>query len=83
MLVAQIVDFTQAGQHLLIVFAQFRQQVMIPWFNHYLRGTPITKPLPTAMIYNPVALATFDKVLLTVGAVKMIEERGAKEQGKS
>jgi putative CocE/NonD family hydrolase len=34
--------------------AQFRQQVMIPWFNHYLRGTPLPKPLPEAMIYNPV-----------------------------
>jgi uncharacterized protein len=34
--------------------AQFRQQVMIPWFNHYLRGTPLAKPLPEAMIYNPV-----------------------------
>jgi len=34
--------------------AQFRQQVMIPWFNHYLRDTPLATPLPTAMIYNPV-----------------------------
>ncbi|MGC1549006.1 MAG: CocE/NonD family hydrolase [Rhodanobacter sp.] len=34
--------------------AQFRQQVMIPWFNHYLRGTSLSKPLPEAMIYNPV-----------------------------
>jgi putative CocE/NonD family hydrolase len=34
--------------------AQFRQQVMIPWFNHYLRGTPQAAPLPEAMIYNPV-----------------------------
>lgn len=34
--------------------AQFRRQVMIPWFNHYLRGTPMTTPLPEAMIYNPV-----------------------------
>jgi len=34
--------------------AQFRQQVMIPWFNHYLRGTPLPKPLPEAMIYNAV-----------------------------
>jgi len=34
--------------------AQFRQNVMIPWFNHYLRGTPLPKPLPEAMIYNPV-----------------------------
>ncbi|WCE04278.1 CocE/NonD family hydrolase [Pseudoxanthomonas sp. JBR18] len=33
--------------------AQFRQEVMIPWFNHYLRGTPMAKPLPQAMIYNP------------------------------
>ncbi|WP_329740851.1 CocE/NonD family hydrolase [Dyella sp. A6] len=35
--------------------AEFRRQVMIPWFNHYLRGTPLAKPLPDAMIYNPVA----------------------------
>ena len=34
--------------------AQFRQQVMIPWFQHYLRGTPLATPLPSAMIYNPV-----------------------------
>ncbi|GAB2582927.1 CocE/NonD family hydrolase [Dyella jejuensis] len=34
--------------------AEFRQQVMIPWFNHYLRGTPLAAPLPGAMIYNPV-----------------------------
>ncbi|QEE24223.1 CocE/NonD family hydrolase [Rhodanobacter glycinis] len=34
--------------------AEFRQQVMIPWFNHYLRGTPMAKPLPQAMIYNAV-----------------------------
>ena len=34
--------------------AQFRQQVLIPWFNHYLRGTPMATPLPEAMIYNPV-----------------------------
>ena len=33
--------------------AEFRQQVMIPWFNHYLRGTPMPQPLPAAMIYNP------------------------------
>jgi putative CocE/NonD family hydrolase len=35
--------------------AQFRRNVMIPWFNHYLRGTPLSEPLPQAMIYNPVA----------------------------
>ncbi|HEV2622544.1 MAG TPA: CocE/NonD family hydrolase [Frateuria sp.] len=35
--------------------AQFRRQVLIPWFQHYLRGTPLPKPLPEAMIYNPVA----------------------------
>ncbi|BFI96498.1 MAG: CocE/NonD family hydrolase [Rhodanobacter sp.] len=34
--------------------AEFRQQVMIPWFDHYLRGTPLAKPLPEAMIYNAV-----------------------------
>ncbi|HET8942670.1 MAG TPA: CocE/NonD family hydrolase [Rudaea sp.] len=34
--------------------AQFRQTVMIPWFNHYLRGTALKKPLPEAMIYSPV-----------------------------
>ncbi|MBD8871403.1 CocE/NonD family hydrolase [Rhodanobacter sp. DHB23] len=34
--------------------AEFRQQVMIPWFDHYLRGTPLATPLPAAMIYNPV-----------------------------
>ena len=34
--------------------AQFRRSVMIPWFNHYLRGTALAKPLPEAMIYNPV-----------------------------
>ncbi len=34
--------------------AEFRRQVMIPWFNHYLRGTPLAEPLPTAMIYNAV-----------------------------
>ena len=34
--------------------ADFRQQVMIPWFNHYLRDTPLARPLPEAMIYNPV-----------------------------
>ncbi len=33
--------------------AQFRRQVIIPWFNHYLRGTPMKQPLPEAMIYNP------------------------------
>ncbi len=32
----------------------FRRNVMIPWFNHYLRGTPEPKPLPDAMIYDPV-----------------------------
>jgi putative CocE/NonD family hydrolase len=35
--------------------AQFRREVMIPWFNHYLRGTPLATPLPEAMIYNAVA----------------------------
>ena len=34
--------------------AEFRRQVMIPWFNHYLRGTPQAGPLPQAMIYNAV-----------------------------
>ena len=34
--------------------AQFRQNVMIPWFNHYLRDTPLKNSLPEAMIYNPV-----------------------------
>jgi putative CocE/NonD family hydrolase len=34
--------------------AAFRQQVMIPWFNHFLRDTPLANPLPKAMIYNPV-----------------------------
>ena len=34
--------------------AQFRREVMIPWFNHYLRGTPLPRPLPQALIYNPV-----------------------------
>ncbi|EIL87072.1 CocE/NonD family hydrolase [Rhodanobacter sp. 115] len=34
--------------------AEFRRTVMIPWFNHYLRGTPMAKPLPQAMIYNAV-----------------------------
>ncbi len=34
--------------------AQFRQNVMIPWFNHYLRGTALPEPLAEAMIYNPV-----------------------------
>jgi putative CocE/NonD family hydrolase len=34
--------------------AQFRRGVMIPWFNHYLRGTPLAAPLPEAMIYNAV-----------------------------
>ncbi|MBS0381796.1 MAG: CocE/NonD family hydrolase [Proteobacteria bacterium] len=35
--------------------ALFRQQVMIPWFNHHVRGTPLPKPLPQAMVYNPAA----------------------------
>ncbi len=35
--------------------ALFRQQVMIPWFDHHLRGTPLPKPLPQAMVYNPAA----------------------------
>ncbi|MGH8152424.1 MAG: CocE/NonD family hydrolase, partial [Rhodanobacteraceae bacterium] len=34
--------------------AQFRRQVMIPWFNHHLRGAPLPEPLPEAMIYNVV-----------------------------
>jgi putative CocE/NonD family hydrolase len=34
--------------------AEFRQRVMIPWFNHYLRGTRLAEPLPEAMIYNAV-----------------------------
>jgi putative CocE/NonD family hydrolase len=34
--------------------AQFRQTVIIPWFNHYLRDTPLAKPLPEVMVYNPV-----------------------------
>jgi uncharacterized protein len=34
--------------------AQFRRNVMIPWFNHYLRDTPLKHSLPEAMIYNPV-----------------------------
>ncbi|MGN6376530.1 MAG: CocE/NonD family hydrolase [Sphingomonas sp.] len=34
--------------------ADFRQQVMIPFFNQYLRDTPMAKPMPRAMIYNPV-----------------------------
>ncbi|MGB8716517.1 MAG: CocE/NonD family hydrolase [Rhodanobacteraceae bacterium] len=32
---------------------EFRENVMIPWFNHYLRGTPMDQALPEAMIYNP------------------------------
>ncbi|HET8764788.1 MAG TPA: CocE/NonD family hydrolase, partial [Rhodanobacter sp.] len=35
--------------------AQFRREVMIPWFDHHLRGTPLPQPLPAALIYNPVA----------------------------
>ncbi|HXE79014.1 MAG TPA: CocE/NonD family hydrolase [Rhodanobacter sp.] len=34
--------------------AEFRRNTMIPWFNHYLRGTPLPRPLPQALIYNPV-----------------------------
>ena len=34
--------------------AAFRRNVMIPWFNHYLRGTPLPQALPQALIYNPV-----------------------------
>ena len=34
--------------------ADFRQNVLIPFFNHYLRDTPLAKPMPQAMIYNPV-----------------------------
>jgi large subunit ribosomal protein L4 len=38
------------------------------------RNLPFVEVITVAEI-NPVALATFDKVLMTVGAVKMIEER--------
>lgn len=34
---------------------QFRREVMIPWFDHHLRGTPLPKPLPNATVYNPIA----------------------------
>lgn len=34
--------------------AQFRRQVMIPWFDHHLRGAPLPEPLPEAMVYNVV-----------------------------
>ncbi|QIG81413.1 CocE/NonD family hydrolase [Stakelama tenebrarum] len=34
--------------------AEFRQQVLIPFFNHYLRGTPMAQPMPAAMLYDPV-----------------------------
>jgi hypothetical protein len=34
--------------------ADFRQNVLIPFFNHYLRDTPMARPMPQAMIYNPV-----------------------------
>jgi putative CocE/NonD family hydrolase len=35
--------------------AQFRQRVMIPWFDHHLRGTQLAEPLPRALVYNTVA----------------------------
>ena len=38
------------------------------------RNLPFVEVITVSEI-NPVALATFDKVLMTVGAVKMIEER--------
>ncbi|MGH8234900.1 MAG: CocE/NonD family hydrolase, partial [Rhodanobacteraceae bacterium] len=34
--------------------AQFRRRVMVPWFDHHLRGTPLPELLPEAMIYNAV-----------------------------
>nr|WP_246359754.1 CocE/NonD family hydrolase [Stakelama sediminis] len=34
--------------------ADFRQNTLIPFFNHYLRDTPMAQPMPQAMIYNPV-----------------------------
>jgi acyl-CoA synthetase (AMP-forming)/AMP-acid ligase II len=34
--------------------ADFRANYLIPFFDHYLRGTPETKPFPQALIYNPV-----------------------------
>lgn len=34
--------------------AAFRQRVMIPWFDHHLRGTPLAEPLPQALVYNAV-----------------------------
>lgn len=33
--------------------ADFRQQVMIPFFDQYLRDIPMKTPLPRAMLYNP------------------------------
>ncbi len=38
------------------------------------RNLPNVEVLPAAAL-NPLALATHDKVLMTVGAVKLIEER--------
>jgi large subunit ribosomal protein L4 len=38
------------------------------------RNLPHVAVLPVAAL-NPLALASYDKVLMTVGAVKMIEER--------
>ena len=34
--------------------ADFRANYLIPFFDHYLRGTPMPKPFPDALIYNPV-----------------------------
>jgi large subunit ribosomal protein L4 len=38
------------------------------------RNLPHVDVLPVTAL-NPLALASYDKVLMTVGAVKMIEER--------
>jgi putative CocE/NonD family hydrolase len=34
--------------------ADFRANYLIPFFDHYLRGAPMPKPFPEALIYNPV-----------------------------
>ncbi len=38
------------------------------------RNLPLVEVLPVSAL-NPLSLASYDKVLMTVGAVKLIEER--------
>jgi large subunit ribosomal protein L4 len=60
---------SMALSHVLIVVEAIDEKLFLA-----ARNLPHVEVLPVTAL-NPLALASYDKVLMTVGAVKLIEER--------